>query len=329
MKLAAFSVLDYEVDIFKRLATKYGFEFDLFTCEFAEVPEGIDLSKYDMVSAISIAAIPNSIIDRLTSCKLIALRSIGYQYLDVNYCKNKGIVVTNASYDPYNVADFTIMLMLIALRKAKVSICRALVNDFSLDSMMGREVRSLTVGIIGTGKIGSIVIKQLSGFNCKILCHDLYENKNVLPYATYTTLDEIYEKCDVISLHMPLTKDNKHMINKETISKMKKGVILINTARGGLIDTEALIEAVESLHVGYAALDTIEGEDGLAHVDYGATVDNLYMKKNIMYIKQFPNVILTQHYGFFTEEAVESMVECSFKAVSAVINNQDISNKVN
>lgn len=324
MKIAAFSVGDFEVPFFERLNKEYGCEMELYKEEIVDTK--VDLSIYDAISLIAIKKVTNDVIDRLSNCKIIALRSIGSDYIDLNYCKEKGIVVTNASYAPYNVADFTIMLMMMTLRKAKISVCRALVNDFSLDSLMGKELRSQTIGIIGTGKIGSTVIKELQGFGCKILCHDLYQNPSLEGLATYVSLDELYKECDIISLHMPLTKDNYHMINKETLSKMKDGIILINTARGGLCDTEALIEGVESCHIGALALDTIEGEEGLAHIAIGTAIDGLASKKNIMYLKQFANVIFTSHYAFFTEEASFSMVECSYKAIFA---SGDIPNRIN
>lgn len=328
MKFAAFNVASYEIPIFKELEEKYNIEIELFKDELVNITD-TDLSAYDAISVLSIGQIPNTTIDKLTSCKLIALRSIGFQYIDIEYCNSKGIIVTNASYSPYNVADFTIMLMLIALRHAKVSICRALVNDFSLHDMIGREIRSLKIGIIGTGKIGSTVIEELSGFKPEIVCYDLYQNDKVKDHAKYVSLEEIYETCDIISLHMPLTKDNFHMINKEVFAKMKKGAILVNTSRGALIDTEALIDAIESTHLGAAALDTIEGEDGLYHHDMGATVDGLNKKKNIMYLKQFPNVILTQHYAFFTNEACVSMVDCAMNAIYSYKNNLEIKFKIN
>ena len=224
-----------------------------------------------------------------------------------------GIKVYNAFYEPNNVADFAVMSMLILLRKAKVSICRALVNDFSLDGMKGREMRSMTVGVIGTGKIGATVVRNLSGFGCKILAYDPYENAKLKEYATYVDLDTLYHESDIITLHTPLTSDNYHMINKESIEKMKDGVIIINTARGALIDTDDLIDALESEKVGGAGIDTLEEEQGIMHVHVGTQIMN--NKRSLLYIKQFPNVLYTQHYGFFTEEAIMSMVTCGITSL--------------
>ncbi len=327
--IAFFNVADYAKPIIERNLQKYGLEADLFEFELANAPESLDVSKYEIVSLAPLFDVNNKIIDRLSSCKLIALRTVGYQSIDLKYASNKGITVTNARYESTNVADFTIMLILIALRKAKVSICKALVNDFSLAGMMGKELHNMKVGVIGTGKIGSQVIKELKGFGCEILCYDLYQNKTVEGLARYTTLEEIYKTCDIISFHCPLTKDNYHMVSHEEIAMMKKGVIIINTARGSLLDVDALIDGIESLHIGSLALDTIEGEDGVSHIDIGTKVDGLARKKNIMYLKQFANVLITQHCGFFTEEAVTAMIDCAFDAIEQYTNKQPMLNKVN
>ena len=327
--IAFFNVADYAKPIIEKNLTKHGLKADLFEFELANASETLDVSKYEIVSLAPMFNISNEMLDRLSTCKLIALRTVGYQYIDLKYASSKGITVTNARYESTNVADFTIMLILIALRKAKISICKALVNDFSLVGMMGKELHSMKVGVIGTGKIGSQVIKELKGFGSEILCYDPHKNKTIEGLARYTTLEEIYKTCDIISFHCPLTKDNYHMVSYKEIAMMKKGVIIVNTARGPLLDVEALIDGIESLRIGSLALDTIEGEDGVSHVDIGTEVDGLARKKSIMYLKQFANVLITQHYGFFTEEAVTAMIDCAFDAIEQYRNSQPILNKVN
>ena len=206
------------------------------------------------------------------------------------------------------------MMMLILLRKAKISICRALVNDFSLDGMMGREMRSLTIGVVGTGKIGAAVVRNLSGFGCRILAYAHHPAPCLAGLADYVELDELYARSDIITLHVPLTEQNYHMIDAATLQKMKRGVILINTARGKLIETESLIQALESGQVGGAGIDTLEEESGVMHVHVGTKViDN----RSLLYLKQFPNVLYTQHYAFFTQEATESMVRCGIQSILA------------
>lgn len=180
-------------------------------------------------------------------------------------------------------------------------------------------MRSLTVGVVGTGKIGSTVIKNLSGFGCRILACDKYRNPAVEELAEYVGLDTLYAESDIITLHTPLNDENYHMINEETIRKMKKGVILINTARGQLIDTESLIKALEEEHVGGAGIDTLEEEAGIMHVHVGTKIVD---KRSLLYLKQFPNVLYTQHYAFFTKEATESMIRCGITSIQSGVRGE-------
>lgn len=310
MRILAFSVADYEEAAFLRLEKQYGVEITCRKEELTEETMNLVSGEYDGVTFLGHSKITRKVLMKLKEEGIchIATRTIGFDHIDLEAAKELGIHVSNARYEPYNVADFTVMLMLMLMRKAKISICRALVNDFSLDSLKGREMRSMTVGIIGTGRIGALTIKNLSGFGCRILANDKRVNKSVEGLAEYVDIDTIYRECDIISLHMPITDENYHMINKETISKMKDGVILINTARGALIDSDDLVEGLESGKVGAAGIDSIEGEEGVAHVCIGTEIID---KRNLLYLKQFPNVILTQHYGFFTEEATSEMVRCA------------------
>ena len=234
--------------------------------------------------------------------------------------KRLGIRVSNAHYDSNNVADFAVMLMLMLLRKAKISVIRALVNDFSLDEMCGRELRSLTVGIVGAGKIGKAVIQNLSGFGCKILVYDPFVDPTALPaYAKSVSLDELLKNSDMISLHIPYTEETKHLLNRERIAMMKRGAFLVNTARGELVDTDALVEAIESGQIGGAGIDTIEDEENICHVDLGTQI---IARRDIFYLKQFPNVIYTPHQAFFTEEATAAMVESALDSLELFANNQ-------
>jgi D-lactate dehydrogenase len=185
---------------------------------------------------------------------------------------------------------------------------RASVQDFSLKGKIGIELHNATVGIIGTGRIGKTVINELSGFGCKIIAYDIYESDEVKKKATYVSLDELYKNSDIISLHAPATEDNYHMINNTAIDKMKTGVMIINCARGSLIDTQALIDGVESGKVGFAGLDVIEQESGLYYFNrMGEPLNN----PQLAILKSYSNVIVTPHTAFYTDEAVANMVENS------------------
>lgn len=313
MKIAVFDVTDFEVPVLNRLKAEGNDEL-VFYAESLTEDACYGLAGFQGVSVLGYSKVNKEILSALKKLGIehVSTRTIGFDHIDVKAAKEMGIHVYHAFYSPNNVADFTVMMMLIMLRKAKISICRALVNDFSLDGMMGRELRSLTVGVIGTGKIGATVVKNLSGFGCRIIAYDFVENPAIKEMAEYVDLDTLYEESDIITLHVPLTEDNYHMINDDTIAKMKKGVILINTARGQLIDTESLIRALENEHVGGAGIDTLEEESGVMHVDVGTRIID---KRSLLYLKQFPNVLYTQHYAFYTKEATESMVRCGIEAI--------------
>jgi len=322
MKIYFYEVKDYEKEFVQTLNGEYGYEIIGVTSEPLTMENVGNCLGCDAVSTLGFSRCDAEMM-KLLAChgtKYLATRTVGFNHVDLASARENGITVLHADYDSTNVADFTVMLMLMVIRKCKVAVMRTVVNNFSLDGIMGKDLCNMTVGIIGTGKIGTSVIKNLSGFGCKILCNDKFQNKTAGQYAEYCSLEKIYSECDIISLHMPLFEENFHMINAQTISKMKKGVIIINTARGGLIDTEALISAVESGQVGGVGLDTVEGEEGICHNDIKAEVVD---RKNFFYLKQFPNVIYTPHIGFFTEEAVYQMTESAFKGIALCEKGED------
>ena len=313
MKICVYDILDYEEPILERLQSQIGEELvraraplTESSLALAEGCCGLSILGYSRVDRPLLEAMVQM------GIRHISTRTIGYDHIDTAAAKELGVHVYHAYYEPNNVADFTVMMMLIMLRKAKISICRALVNDFSLDGLMGRELRSLTVGVIGTGKIGAAVIRNLSGFGCKILACAHHPDPSLSGLAEYVDLDRLYAQSDIVTLHVPLTQANYHMIDAGTLAKMKRGVILINTARGQLIDTESLIDALESGQVGGAGIDTLEEESGVMHIHVGTRIID---KRSLLYLKQFPNVLYTQHYAFFTQEATESMVRCGLQSI--------------
>lgn len=313
MKIAAFDVQNFEDRYFTE-APSYGHEISISRDKLTE--ENVSLVKgCTGVCILGYSKLDENLMETLAKAgvKYVATRTIGFNHIDLNAAKKFGIKVSNAHYSPYNVADFTVMLMLMLLRKAKISVMRALVNDFSLDEMIGRELRSLTVGIVGAGKIGKTVMQNLSGFGCKILCYDPFVDPSSLPAnAESADLTELLQNSDVVSLHIPYTKENRHLLSRERIAMMKRGALLVNTARGELVDTDALIEAIESGQIGGAGIDTIENEEDVCHVDLRTHV---VAKRDIFYLKQFPNVIYTPHQAFFTEEATSAMVKSSLESM--------------
>ncbi|MFV0342000.1 MAG: D-isomer specific 2-hydroxyacid dehydrogenase family protein [Anaerocolumna sp.] len=242
----------------------------------------------------------------------ISTRTIGFNHIDVKAGKEMGLRICNSCYPPQGVAEFTVMLMLLTLRNYKPAMWRQNVNDYSLGGLAGRELGKQTIGIVGTGRIGMEVIKMLSGFGCTILAHSLIESEEIKKYAQYVSLEEIYKNADVISLHIPLTHENYHMIHHKAIGMMKKGVVLINTARGELMDIKALTRGIENERIGALGLDVFEKEEGIYHADRKT---DIIKNRDMVYLRQFPNVVMTQHMAFYTNVNVDYMAEYGIKGI--------------
>ena len=233
----------------------------------------------------------------------ISTRSVGYNHIDVEYAARVGICVENVAYSPDSVADYTLMLMLMAVRNAQSVIRRAGTRDYRLHDTRGRELRDLTVGVVGTGRIGMAVIDRLRGFGCRVLAHDV--RPGTCP-VEYVALDELLQQSDIVTLHTPLTADTHHLLDRRRIAQMKRGAAVINTARGPLLDSEALLSALESGRVAGAALDVLEGEEGTFYADRR---NELVESDLLLRLQQLPNVIISPHTAYFTDHALADIVE--------------------
>ena len=234
----------------------------------------------------------------------ISTRSIGYNHLDVGYANSVGISVENVSYSPDSVADYTIMLMLMAIRHAKSIVRRTDVHDYRLHEVRGRELRDLTVGVVGTGRIGAAVIERLQGFGGRVLAHDRSPSED----ADYVQLDELIQSSDIVTLHTPLTDETHHLLNRQRIEQLRPGALVINTGRGSLLDTEALLQALESGRLSGAALDVLEGEEG---VFYSDCRDRPIQSKTLLRLQELPNVLVSPHTAYYTDHALSDTVENS------------------
>lgn len=234
----------------------------------------------------------------------ISTRSAGYNHIDMEFAGNVGITVGGVAYSPDSVADYTLMLMLMVIRNAKSIISRADNQDYRLSDMRGKELRDMTVGVIGAGRIGAAVINRLQGFGCRIVAYDHHPKTS----ANYVSLDELLRRSDIVTLHTPLSADTHHLLNRQRIAQMKQGAFVINTGRGPLIDTEALIVVLESGKLGGAALDVIEGEEGIFYTDQR---NNRIKNKHLLRLQQLPNVVITPHVAYYTDHALHDMVENS------------------
>ena len=316
MKVAFFSTKPYDQIFFDAANVAYGHELVFFEPR---------LTAKTSVLAANFPAVCVFVNDELNSpvlttlaaqgTRLIALRCAGFNNVDLAAAKNLGLTVVRVPvYSPYAVAEHTVGLMLTLNRKFHRAFNRIREGNFALEGLLGFDLHGQTVGIIGTGKIGQIVAQILKGFGCQLLAYDIYPNAECEALgARYVTLPELFRQADIITLHCPLTPENYHLINADALSQMKPGVMLINTSRGALIDTHAVIEALKSSQVGYLGLDVYEEESDLFFEDLSGQViqDDVFARLLI-----FPNVLITGHQAFFTRNALQRIAEVTLTNIS-------------
>ncbi|MFH8383413.1 D-isomer specific 2-hydroxyacid dehydrogenase family protein [Kitasatospora sp. NPDC018058] len=238
----------------------------------------------------------------------ISTRSIGYNHIDVEYADSIGIFVQNVSYSPDSVADYTLMLMLMAVRDAKGIVRRTDAHDYRLSDVRGKELRDLTVGVIGTGRIGAAVLERLRGFGCRVLAHDNRPVSHPGSTVEHVPLDELLRRSDLVTLHVPLTATTHHLLDRQRLARMKDGAVIVNTGRGGLIDTEALVQELEIGRLGGAALDVVEGEEGVFYADCR---DKPIESKALLRLQELPNALVSPHTAYYTDHALRDTVENS------------------
>ncbi len=313
IKILAFEVRNDEEKIFREAAQSLSADVTLLT----DILDENTVQKchgYTGVTILGMSRINRKLLQQLKQAgvRYLSTRTIGYNHIDIAVAKEMGIRISNAEYAPESVADFTIMLMLLVLRKYKPAVYRQNVNDYSLDGLRGRTLKSLTVGVVGAGQIGQAVIRSLSGFGCHILAYNRSPRRNAEVYADFVSLEDLYARSDIITFHLPLTDATKYMVNEKSLQAMKDGVILINTARGELMDRRALIHGVESQKIGALALDVFEDERSIYHE---SRINDIIANRDMAYLRQFPNVAMTQHMAFYTESAIAEMVSCGIQGI--------------
>ncbi|WP_328996795.1 D-lactate dehydrogenase VanH [Kribbella sp. NBC_01245] len=294
-----------EADLFRELAPRFGVMPTITTAAVSEATIELSIGNR-CISVGHKSQITNPTLLALSQAGVayISTRSIGYNHLDVTYAERVGISVGNVAYSPDSVADYTLMLMLMAVRHVKSTIRRAEVHDYRLSDVRGKELRDLTVGIAGTGRIGAAVMARLQGFGCRILAYDNHPSTS----AEYVPLDELLAQSDIVTLHTPLTADTHHLLNRARIERLKRGAFLVNTGRGSLLDTEALLSALESGRLGGAALDVLEGEEGVFYADCR---NKPIESQSLLRLQKLPNVLITPHTAYYTDHALRDTVENS------------------
>lgn len=327
-KVVLFSAKPYDKESFDVANNQFG--FDITYHESAISPENCILAKGADVVCIFVNDIVNKkIIDLLieNGVKLLALRCAGFNNVDLKAAEDRLPVVRVPAYSPYAVAEFTLSMILSLNRKIHRAYWRTRDYNFSLHGLLGFDMHNKTAGIIGTGKIARILIRILKGLGMNILAYDPFPDE---AFATecgfrYTSLDELYHNSDIISLHCPLTEDNVHMINSESISKMKKGVMIINTGRGKLIDSKALIDALKEGQVGSAGLDVYEEEGDYFYEDCS---DEIINDDTLARLLSFNNVIVTSHQAYFTQEALSNIANTTLDNINSYIEANELKNQV-
>ncbi|WP_460572335.1 D-isomer specific 2-hydroxyacid dehydrogenase family protein [Humibacter soli] len=291
-----------EEALFRQLAPQFG--VTLRMTDLAASGSAIDLASGNRCISVSHKApVSRSTLQGLADAgiRFISTRSAGTDHIDVDVARQLDITVEGVEYSSDGVADYTVMLMLMALRNARSVITRTEVGDFRLAGVRGKELHDLTVGVVGTGRIGSAVVDRLRPFGCRILTHD----RTAKSAAEHVDLDELLSRSDIVTLHTPLTAETFHLLNRDRIALMKPGAFVINTGRGALIDTEALVDALEDGRLGGAGLDVVEGEDGIFYTDRrGRSIENETLRR----VLRMPNVVVTPHTAYYTENALSDTV---------------------
>ncbi len=328
LKIAFFDTKPYDEASFDEVNKEYGFEITYFkghlnmnTVPLTKGMDAVCIFVNDMGNA--------QVIDKLVEngVKLIALRCAGYNNVDLRAAKGRIAVVRVPAYSPYAVAEFTVALMLTLNRKIHRASYRTKEGNFSLHGLMGFDMHEKTAGVIGTGKIAKILIKILRGFGMHILAYDIYPDEEFAKEngVTYTTLDELYAKSDIISLHCPLTDQTRHIINKDSIKKMKDDVMIINTGRGALIQANDLIDGLKSKIVGSAALDVYEEESDYFYEDKS---DKIIDDDTLARLLSFNNVIVTSHQAFFTKEALSNIAHTTLQNLKDFEEGKELVNEI-
>ncbi|QRM31598.1 2-hydroxyacid dehydrogenase [Microvirga sp. VF16] len=327
MRVAMFSAKKYERILLDELNASH--KHDLVFYDMLLGPETVPLAAgFPAVSVFVNDSVDGNVLKQLAAggTKLVATRSTGFNHIDVKAAKDLGVTVVRVvDYSPNSVAEFAVGLLLALNRKIPRAYNRTREGNFELDGLMGFDLVGRTVAVIGTGKIGIIFARIMAGFGCKVIGYDVRHSPEFEKIGgRYVAADGV-EEADVISLHCPLMPETHHIVNARSLARMKRGALLINTSRGGLVDTEAAIEALKSGQLGGIAIDVYEQEAGLFFKDLSSTVipDDVIQR-----LVSFPNVILTGHQAFFTREAIGTILETTLASISDFEAGRPLANEI-
>lgn len=326
MKVTFFSSKPYDKEFFDKVNQDFNFELDYFETHLGpHILNVVDHS--DAVCAFVNDTLNAEVLESLSTkgVKYIALRCAGFNNVDLEAAKRLGMRVCRVpAYSPEAVAEHAMAMILTLNRKTHKAYNRVREQNFSLNGLMGFNLYQKTIGVIGTGNIGKAFAKIAKGFGAKILAYDIAESQELKDLGIeYVSLDRLLSESDIISLHCPLMDSTHHLINRDSISKMKENVMIINTSRGGLIDTKAVIDGLKSKHIGYLGIDVYEQEEKLFFRDLSHTIIE---DDTIQRLMSFPNVLVTAHQAFFTEEALHQIATSTLSSLSHFEKNEEFEN---
>lgn len=313
MKIAFFDTKQYDIDSFEKY--KGNNEFKYFDTRLTK--DTVYLANgYDAICIFVNDIVDKDIIDKLVEygIKLILLRCAGYNNVDLKYCYGKIHVFRVPAYSPYAVAEHAMALLLTLNRKIHKAYIRTRNFNFEIQGLEGFDLKDKTIGVIGTGKIGKVFINICKGFSMKVIAYDTYQSENI----EYVSLEYLLANSDIISLHCPLTKDTYHLIKTETINLMKRKPIIINTSRGGLINTKDLINAIKSKQISGACLDVYEEESNIFFKDYSSEIIE---DETLLELISLPNVIVTSHQAYLTKQALDNIAQTTIRNMNDYINS--------
>lgn len=327
MKVALFSTKYYEGELLNKYnvsrhkLTYFELSLNRETVAMAKSFDAVCIQLSDKLDAETIAQLAKN------GIKLICLRSAGFDNVDINAAaKNNIRVMRVPAYSPQAIAEHAVALILTLDRKTHKAYNRVRENNFSLQNLMGFNLYGKTVGIVGTGKIGRAFCNIMLGFGCKVIATDMKQSEELLAKGvTYTSFEKLLKSSDIISIHCPLTTETRHLFNKTAFSKMKKGMMLINTSRGGIIKTNDVIRALKSTQVGYLGIDVYEGEEGIFFKDLS---DEIISDDTIERLMSFNNVLITPHQAFFTKEALDEIARITISNFSSIEDGESNGNEV-
>lgn len=328
MKIAFFDAKPYDKPSFEKYGQENGVKFKYFETKLNE--DTVDLAKgFDGVCAFVNDTINDVVIDRLyeMGVNVLALRCAGFNNVDMKHAYGKIHVLRVPAYSPYAVAEHTMALLLTSIRRIHKAYIRSRDYNFSLANLTGFDLYGKTVGVIGTGRIGRVFIDICRGFGMKVLAYDKYRAEGLDNGDTirYVELDELFRNSDIISLHCPLTDETNHLIDENALEKCKKGVVILNTSRGGLVDAEALLAGIKSRKVGAACLDVYEEESDIFFEDNSG---HIMEDDTLARLISMPNVIVTSHQAFLTEEALENIAETTVNNLVSFFKNEECENEL-